>query len=426
MNTNASPQRGYTLLEALVTLFIIAEILVAVLVLFDFNSRVGRTQSQVAELQQTHRIAQGTLVRLLRSAGRGPLNRGDLPQGLAVEVWNNVGAGREIAPGFAGGPVAQEGTDVLVIRGVFTNPIYLPRPTLAGGNFQIPDGGLMIPGFVLAPFQALGLPPGSLIAQQAEPVIDAIGSALPEAFLAASAEDSSRVQLYELNAAKSDASDPDAVIVALDGTTYGGVGNLYRNRMIEPAREVENALHVGILEEYRIYVRPPAGGLVVGAANAGRDSPRLAMARVYPFTNIPHRGDAQNLVIDLAENIFDLQVVFGIDLDVDGQIDENADLGLDEWLLNDGDDVTTPPLVGGRDWNTAPPGQRRASLLFMRVSTLAMTDRPDLSYEAPVLAGLEDRTYATSSFSSADIVNEPFQRKFRRRVLTTLVDVRSL
>jgi hypothetical protein len=56
-----------------------------------------------------------------------------------------------------------------------------------------------------------------------------------------------------------------------------------------------------------------------------------------------------------------------------------------------------------------------------------MTDRPDLSYLAPIQASLEDRTYLDSdSVTVEETVNDDFQRRFRRRVLQTLIEMRTL
>jgi hypothetical protein len=53
-----------------------------------------------------------------------------------------------------------------------------------------------------------------------------------------------------------------------------------------------------------------------------------------------------------------------------------------------------------------------------------MTDRPDETYEAPLLRQSEDRAYAIAS--PFDVVNHPVVRRFRRRQLQTTVDFRSL
>jgi type II secretory pathway pseudopilin PulG len=432
-------QSGYTLLEALVTLFIIAEILIAVLVLFDFNSRVGRAQTQVAEMQQSTRIGTSAIARLLRSAGRGPLPKGALPAGIAIEVWNNVAAGTEIVPGWANSPIVATGTDVLIIRGVISNPLYFPQPQPGGSNLF---GGTR---FMLTPLSAPGLPlnPSTglpyTVWQPPEALLEAAGlgpgspapAAHPEVLLAAAASDASLVQIFELNSSTTAEISPAPyeLQVGIDGSVNlaayrARLDAYYVGRGVNPPPSISEALHIGILEEYRIFVRRPAGGFAPdGGTDAARDSPRLAMARVYPFTDIPHRNDPNNLSIDLAENIFDLQVAFGIDIDSNGRIDENpGNTNDDEWLLNHPQDVANPPVRGGSpvDWNT-----RR--LLFARVSTLAMTDRPDLSYLAPIQASLEDRTYLDSdSVTVEETVNDDFQRRFRRRVLQTLIEMRTL
>src|SRR5215203_4157044 len=62
---------GFTLIELLISFLLITEILVAALVLFDFNNRVARVQTHVADMQQNLRVGQDEVIRFVRQAGRG-------------------------------------------------------------------------------------------------------------------------------------------------------------------------------------------------------------------------------------------------------------------------------------------------------------------------------------------------------------------
>ncbi|HEX2644976.1 MAG TPA: hypothetical protein VHU81_18400, partial [Thermoanaerobaculia bacterium] len=91
------------------------------------------------------------------------------------------------------------------------------------------------------------------------------------------------------------------------------------------------------------------------------------------------------------------------------QIVEAADGRLDDWLFNSATD------------NPADPAWSGALLYYIRLSTLARTDRRDKEYQAPVLARVEDRAYV-----AAHRFNLRNDRMFRRRLLQTVVDMRNL
>jgi type IV pilus assembly PilW-like protein len=165
---------------------------------------------------------------------------------------------------------------------------------------------------------------------------------------------------------------------------------------------------VGILEEWRFYVRDtpqPAGA--IGSAS----SPVLSMARVVPGREEAYRGDTDNLKIDVADGIVDLQVALGIDANGDGVIASPGVGGVtptnDEWQYDDPAD-----------------GVLTGTLKYIRVSAVVRTQRPDQGYTAPPLAPLEDHDYDNPP-SALNLAGGP-DRHYRRRLLQTVVDLRNL
>ena len=65
--------QGFTLVEAIVSLLLAVGILVGVLTLFDRNNQLARSQTYVAEMQNSLRVGQADLARYIRMAGRGGL-----------------------------------------------------------------------------------------------------------------------------------------------------------------------------------------------------------------------------------------------------------------------------------------------------------------------------------------------------------------
>ena len=196
------PQQGFTLLELLVSLVILVGVLIAVLALFDLNSKVARIQMHVADMQQSLRIGQYELVHNIRMAGRGTLPLNQFPQlpytgrlvptGIALEVDNNVPANTRLGnPPCACARVLQ-GTDVVTIRGVFSSPIYQINP--AAGAFQLtPPTGIL----TLSDTSPTGVP------QDLEPMKQAILNAQggdPETLILLSPVDDALYAVVEINA----------------------------------------------------------------------------------------------------------------------------------------------------------------------------------------------------------------------------------
>ena len=158
----AGRESGFTLLEALLAWGILIITLVGVIALLQVGSEIGRKQTSIAEMQQSHRAAQNQLVRYTRLAGRGglplslppaalpaPFAGRLLPGGVGVAVRSNVGAGEYISPGDSATPPVLLDTDVLTVRGVMRGSVYQVNPSPQGGQFALtpdstnPTGGVV-------------------------------------------------------------------------------------------------------------------------------------------------------------------------------------------------------------------------------------------------------------------------------------------
>jgi hypothetical protein len=194
---------------------------------------------------------------------------------------------------------------------------------------------------------------------------------------------------------------------------------------------------VGILEEYRYYVRRT---FEIPGNDKSEMAPKLSRARTYPGTQTPWVHDpmmddpTQSWQVDIADNVFDLQVALGLDTpakdpaaaacgagtiasdDVNCGIYESADGENDDWMYN-GEKVTDPALFASSD------------LYYIRFSTLARTDRPDPNYTAPPLVRVEDNVYDTDDgkkLNTLDASQGIYGLMFRRRILRTVIDMRNL
>jgi prepilin-type N-terminal cleavage/methylation domain-containing protein len=433
--TRLTGQQGFTLVELLVALAVTVIVVLGILMLFDFNNKLTRVQTNVADMQQSERIAQYDMVRMARMAGRGGLplsalavNQSTaLPLGSGISVLNNAPPDTNLIDGKTDSPKILQGTDVLTLRGAFSTPIYeaafanpntfkLTGPgtptaaTATGGSVAICDQSPAGSTQDLTGLTALiDLAAGGKVRKEAlilvSPIADAIYAVvaldpLASTKTAAPCPGNQGVTIVFI-------SDPTDTMVAKYRALYPApAGNLNAS--------LTNVAFVGLLEEYRYYVREDHA---IAGTDTSELTPVLARARFYPGTDLPYADDTSNLKQDIADGILDLQVAFGIDANGDGQLttDPPDDPKTDEWLGNAAGDTA---ITGG--------------LKAIRISTLARTNRRDHDYVAPVLAGLEDHVYSTTDINDPvngyDAVNfkGSMARLYRRRVLQTVVNLRNL
>jgi len=404
----SASEAGFTLAEMLVSLAVTALLLIAVLFTFDFNSRVARAQSNVSDLQQSLRVAQDDIVRLVRMAGRGSLpltlpGSMPLPQGLALGVRDNV-PNNQFMFGTDETTRILPGTDVLTVRGVF-GPLY--QVNVAGSatfdNPNAPTSGTLT---------IYDVTPGGAT-QDLGPIKAAITAGTPEAiFLAAAVSDTIQA-VVELDPSGSSMADHQVVIAfkITGGTRTDKYSQLSTGGTFQ--KSIENVAFAGILEEHRYYVREEH---VIAGDRTSDLAPKLARARFYPGTNDPYKGDAGNTHLDLADNIVDLQVALAFDTANGGSgypLLETANGTNDDWLFNGAADDATAAIWQG------PPVP---AIQYVRVTTLARTDRRDQQYQAPLLpSNLENRAY-----TSGDPLNSYASRMYRWQTLRTVIDLRNM
>lgn len=424
----ASRQGGFSLIELLIGMVIAIEILVAALTVFDVHNRMARVQIQITDLQQSLRVAQYDMVRTTRMAGRGGLradfrvDNDDISvpwlRGLGVEVRDNVadGGDNEVALGTEE-PVAIPGTDILSVRGCLSGLLFQMDPSNPG-DFSLTS---------LTVRRALP----SLRTQALDQLLD---DSFDGPLLLQSAVSRGQFAVAEVTAVAGDAN------VVTFTITFASALSPPNPLVAAPDADFVPGWVCG-LEEYRYYVRQTPGDDIVPI------KPRLARARMIPGTELPYAEDEANLTLDLADDIFDLQVALGFDTDYDsagsgvGSFDHDPDfVGADDFFYEGADDAAR----GTDDWfgnssaddpaddqyrvNTGIPG-RPARLHYVRITTLGRTARPDPKYVAPdfdPVAGvdfIENHDYDDSpviDFKSLE------NRAYRHRILKTVVDLRNI
>jgi len=442
-------QAGFTLIEMTVSLIVIVEVLLAVLMLFDFSNKLSHAQSNIADMQQNLRIAQNEMNATVRMAGRGGLTFFNTALGGAIWMRDNVPVNTNI--GDATSPLVVTGTDVLTVRGAFAAPMYqvnyLDSTALV---YYLDDAWTTVTTDPNAArtgkltINAQTAPDGQTLQTLAD--IANLASPHPlihEAMILESANNSDVHAVVELVPESSTVTATQVVLAfrvrgtpAQLVTSYTALipGGVFPSTM-------KSVSEVGILEEYRFYIRQ-------NPANATDMASKLTKARFMPGTDIAwgppgNAANSANLQIDLADDILDLQVALALDTTnhvaratlpagvsdnctlttiaadpANCYISEAANGVNDDWLYNSTTDNITNAV-----WSSA-------QLYYVRLSLLARTDGRDYKYEAPVLTNIEDHAYPATD--PLNLGNDPLtaplstkQRMFRRRILQTVIDLRN-
>lgn len=419
---------GFTLIEMVLALTITVMVMAGVLNLFQMSAKIARNQTQLSDLQQNLRVALYDTQKFARMAGRGglpvflpetttPAFAGHyIPNGVAVALGNNWGANSHIGDNTT--PLILEGTDTLTVRGVLFGSVY--QSNISTDDFALNR-------ITVGRFSRMGVEQD--LESLAQAVKSAVDDSQPEALIIVSPVSSTLYGIVEVTGGSVDPSGwtnaADIKSVTLNFVRTGGTHQGQYLLMMpggEFPSEMTAGAYVGVLEEYRYYVRAvEANPGVTGTATL----PRLSRARFYPNTNAVHPSNP-SAAEDISDNVWDFQIAFGIDQNGDGEVTEGADDAgkvLDEWLFNITGDTATDT---GEDptawtWNGRP-------LELMRLSVLVRTDRRDLKYASPKIFAIEDRAY--NERTVVDLKNgtndERSERQYRRRIVRSVVDFRNL
>jgi len=472
---------GFSLVEILVTMLIFGTITAGLLLVFDNSSRLARSQTQLAMLQQNQRVGHSELVRFTKMAGLGGLplslieptpnqislaslkykGPGMFPRGFAIEVINNIEAGRRIDSLDSGGGGALdlllEGSDVLIVRGVFTTPIYyVAAPSLTissaagcnpavSGTLCLTDTGKKVEGILVVPGKVRVVDDEKKdLAQDILPLSERLQASftsnIPEAFILRDVLNPNAYVIAALDLAQitdkselapkpctfstlaaGDPANPDCldIPVKLDrnvalgeayadlmlGTSLKAGGGLTSQPAAPPKIAIEvprNIASIGLLEEYRFYI-----------SDEPADYRRiLKRSRFLPGTNT----EIETIVV--ADNVVDLQIAIGADADGSGEVTD-AGTADDEVLFNHPGDYTGPPEAPTyADVSSSVWYDPKVQVHFLRVNTLVQAEQRDLRYQAAELVAIED--YLRTDY------NEFEERQFQRRWLQTVVELRNL
>jgi len=124
-------ERGFTLIETLVTLTVMIPVVLGLYSLLDSSGRLSKQEANAAQAQQASRGGIYEVARLLRQARVGQIYYGN----AVLPIYDNAPAGKTVTDLAGNGHIVRKGTDVVEARGV-----------ILGDKFSITTGDVSCAG----------------------------------------------------------------------------------------------------------------------------------------------------------------------------------------------------------------------------------------------------------------------------------------
>ena len=438
-------ERGFTLIEMLVVVFLLAIAMLGLLAVFDASARINKSEQDVADAQGSVRFGIYQMTRTIRAAGAGGVyvsqailnSPGTGLNGVAVTAsYDNVTGGS--VKDLSDNPVpVRDGTDMIEVRGVINSPLI---------GFDEGHGCVA----------ALGTPPVACSGLMFLSTAAITGTLTKQHVNDDPANSRAQFAAIDLYTQSATPTNPFLVVVSF-------------NDDLHPACSVmQNSYNVGILNNPTTMVSnasfgpkidfgstlgqkfnpedPGAGGAVAVALKNVRRAGILDdiiyfiddTDHVHPaLAQATRRGDHFDIV-RLADDVEDMQIAYGVDANDNGSIDRttalspptDTDLNFstqvdgDEWIPNVDTEV---PKVATDFFVPGLPNAHCPRLQGVMISLVAKSKDPDPTYRAEGSLGMKVmNTPVTGTYP--DVAQYPTlsaEPHFRRRVQTIKVNLRN-
>jgi prepilin-type N-terminal cleavage/methylation domain-containing protein len=435
--------RGFTLIEMIIVVFLLAIAMLGLLAVFDASARINKSEQQVADAQGSVRYGVYQMTRIIRMAGSGGifvtqaiLNQNDAnlagisPAGASFDNVNGV-----TVTDLSGNPVpVRDGTDMIEIRGVILSP-------LLSFDLQTGCGGCTgVNPLTVKPVTFID-PIGQHYNNDASnrpqfAAIDGHATASPTQprFVVVSANDDIHACSVPFGAQQyAQPSYNVGVITAntqlVSANTFGNVdftstaaqelNNEDPAVAGTPAATINNVRRAGVLDDILFFI-----------SDVNPQRPALVQA--------VRRGTRFDTTTIIADEVEDMQIAYGVDTDGNNAINRLVATGGadtdpnvstvadgDEWAPNvDGEAVFT-----AADFVAAPAPLSCPRLHGVMIALVARSRDPDPTYRAPSAVGI--RTMNTPSTIDPPLPDtaiypgpnpSPF---FRRRIQTLKINLRN-
>jgi Tfp pilus assembly protein PilV len=431
--TRTGRERGFTIIETVVTLTVMIPVVLGLYSLLDSSSRLSKQETSLAQVQQSSRGGIYEVARHLRQARAGQIYYGS----AVLPIYDNAPPGKTIKDLAGQEHIVRQGTDVVEARGV-----------ILGDKFSMTVGDLTCVGSCDSTAQmtiilrstssngAVNYPADQKpsLAARTRPfyLVVADSSSQPvtvsgKAYL---------VSRYYVGLVNADAGG--------SWYTYSSSGGsatfTFSMNPSDAGARVLNATAAGVPTLPNPFVCGAVDDIVFfvdegTAAVSGDTHPSLAMATYDPSSG---NYDIQALV-DEAE---DFQVAYGVDgadgSTVDGGADpvhvDITDANKDEWVGNFAGEVDaslgTPaaalPRTGSIDAfvdTTVPtsdtaPALARPLLRSLWISLVVKSRDPEIKYSGPGALGVMTLDSTAKPMSDPSITGRPYRRRVQSLALS--------
>lgn len=455
---------GFTLIEMIVVVFLLAIAMLGILAVFDASARINKSEADVADAQGAVRYGIYQMTRAIRMAGSGGLfiTQAVLnarPNGIAGYSGIAVGGSFDNVPtntqitSLNGNVDVRPGTDMIEVRGVINSPLIgfdlgsgcggctgstssLTVKSVTGDPItgqHVNDDAANRPQFGAVDAYTTGASAGSpmLVLVSSN---DDIHTGCSQAFVAQHYPQPT----YNVGVIKSPTN-------LGGGLTFGNVdftdavGTRINNESpAGPALAAQTLAalrYAGVLDDVIFFID-----------NSDPNHPSLAQGT--------RRGDAFD-VVTLADDVEDMQIAYGVDTDNNNAInrrlgvapisasdpDQNVSVtaGGDEWVPNVPGENTpftfadfqsdAAAAAAGFPHPGSPPAAHCPRLHAVMITLVAKAKDPDPTYKSPTAFGFRAMnspvTIAAPYPDTAQYPGLPGSPQFRRRVQTLKINLRN-
>ncbi|HKF44126.1 MAG TPA: PilW family protein [Thermoanaerobaculia bacterium] len=438
-------ESGFTLVEMIVVVFLLALAMIGILSVFDASARLNKSEQDVADAQGAVRYGIYSMTRAIRMAGSGGLpvtqailnhSNANLPgiAGGSAISYDNVPAGTTVTSLNGDIPV-RPGTDMIEVRGVINSPL-IGFDLETGCQPCDPQGGC-------SPCTAAD---------------KAVVASATTNFAHVNDDTTNRPQFSQVDAytAGVTAANPMLVLVAFNDDVHTGCSQISNGQ--EQPLYPQPPYNVGVISAPTTLASNGSFGAVNFTSSiakqfnqelptdSGADPASLRNIRnagilddlvfFIDNTNDLHPALAQGIrrgnafdVVALADDVEDMQVAYGVDLDGNNAVNiRTGAASFDSNVSSDKDGDEWVPNVAGETPLTAADFRMAAGfcprLHAVMISLVAKSHDPDLTYKAPSATGFLTMNSPTSSPNPREYPSLSV-KSFRRRTQTLKINLRN-
>jgi prepilin-type N-terminal cleavage/methylation domain-containing protein len=427
MRHNRSGERGFTLIEVIVTTVVLVVVMVGLYVLLDSSNKLAKQETNVADAQQSARIGIYELSRIIRQGRVGGLFVGN----AILPVNNNIAGGTSLRDLSGIQHFIRAGTDVVGVRGILSGDKYALTTgdvTCAGSCATTTAMTVTIRATSTNGVSNYTAGETPSFASKTRPFYFVVADGSTE--MVTTATGTFLVPVYYVGLVSASAGGGWFTQTGSPATTFSfvmdpqdtGARKLYAAAPTSPT--IDKPYSAGVVDEVRFFVdEGPANGTSLTTDT----HPSLAQATFDPSTG---DWDIQPLV----QEVEDFQVAYGVDGANGSALDRGVSpavinvtgANLDEWVGNVTNEVESRLPLTGTDPKrvdafldaSMPSGPTApiatvAALRSVLLSLVVKSADPDFKYNGPGARGMKQLDSTARAFSDPASTGRPYRRRLQ-------------